>query len=103
MMHAAQPLAPLISEPMTWAEICERYPDQHVYLVDAVDDTESAEILSARVIGAGPIQEALAQAMQWRDHYEVITHVFTGRSRGFYIRPTIEIDDELRQLLRPQW
>ncbi len=29
-MDAAEEVAPLISESLTWAEICERYPDQQV-------------------------------------------------------------------------
>ena len=33
-MDAAEQLAPTITEPFTWAEICDRYPDQHVCLAE---------------------------------------------------------------------
>jgi hypothetical protein len=37
-MRAAAPLAPATSEPLTWEQICERYPDQHVYIANAERD-----------------------------------------------------------------
>jgi hypothetical protein len=33
-MSAAEILVPEISEPLTWTEICERYPDEWVCLVE---------------------------------------------------------------------
>jgi hypothetical protein len=33
-MSAAAVLAPEISEPLTWAEICTRYPDEWVCIVE---------------------------------------------------------------------
>ena len=45
---------PLISEPLTWNEICERYPDEWVCLVeiDRPDDNNFA-FRTARVVGHG--------------------------------------------------
>jgi len=33
-MDADETVVPSISEPLTWVEICERYPDQQVCLVE---------------------------------------------------------------------
>jgi len=44
-----------ISEPMTWTQICKRYPDEWVALVeiDWVNDRDF-DFRTARVIGQGP-------------------------------------------------
>jgi hypothetical protein len=63
-MNAVEVLAPSISEPMTWAEICERYPDQRVCLVemDRVHPHDFA-FRTARVVGHGKTRsEAFDQA-----------------------------------------
>jgi len=58
-MNAAEQLALEMTERLPWAEICLRYPDQYVCLVD-IDHTElgSPEIKTARVVGYGPTRRA---------------------------------------------
>ena len=60
--------APAISEPLTWEQICERYPDEWVCLVeiDKINDTDF-EFRRARVIGHGKTRkEPLDQAQAFR-------------------------------------
>jgi 2-iminoacetate synthase ThiH len=87
-MNAAEALAPSISEPMTWAEICERYPDQRVCLVE-MDRIHSHgfEFRTARVVGHGKTRsEAFDQARRWRDHHREIGHYFTGKIKPAFPR-----------------
>jgi hypothetical protein len=72
--------AHVISEPMSWKEICERYPDEWVVLVevDWVNDTDF-DFRSARVAGHGRTRkEPLVQARPLRDRYPSMGHFFTG-------------------------
>lgn len=94
------PLAPTISERLTWAEICQRYPDQHVYLgnVERERANEPA-IQTAQVLGAGSTnREALDQAMPWRDHHATFVHRFTGRYNLELRRPPLVLADDFRDL-----
>lgn len=80
-MHTAASIAPQISEPLTWAAICERHPDQWVCLVeiDRIED-QNFEFRTARVIGHGKTRrEPLDQARPFRSHYPSIGHYFTGQ------------------------
>ena len=73
-----------ISEPMTWRQICERYPDEWVVLVevDWVNDTDF-DFRSARVAGHGRTRkEPLVQARPLRGQYPSMGHFFTGRIRA---------------------
>ncbi len=101
-MHAAKELAPTISEPLSWAEICERYPSQHVYLVDVErSEPTDPQIHRARVVGYGKTRrEALDQATPWWAHYAEMSSRFTGRSLTPLRRPMLALDDETRELLR---
>ena len=96
-------VAPSISEPMTWGEICVRYPDQRVCLVE-VDRIHSHGFAfrTARVIGHGKTwREAFDQARPWRDRYMEIGHYFTGTiAPPFPCFPRIVLTDEIRELLR---
>jgi hypothetical protein len=85
-MGAAEKLAPPTSEPLTWAEICERYPDRWVCLVEIERrDRTKFEFRTARVIAHGRTRrEPLELALPWWDHYDEIGHYFTGSQRfGF--------------------
>ena len=80
-MNAEELIAPTISEPLTWMEICERHPDEWVCLVE-IDriDAGSLEFRTARVVGHGKTRRApLAQARPWRELYKTIGHYFTER------------------------
>ena len=73
-------LAPTISEPLTWEQICKRYPDQWVCLVE-IDRSEpnNFEFHTARVVGHGKTRaEPLIQARPWRERYWTIGHYHTG-------------------------
>lgn len=80
-MSAAEVLGPEISEPVTWAEICARHPDEWVCLVDMERvHPNNFEFRTARVIGHGKTRrEPVEQAMAWRADYELIDHYFAGR------------------------
>ncbi len=104
-MSAAEVLAPVISEPLSWAEICARYPDEWVCIVemDRVDPFApfAVEFRTARVIGHGKTRRApVEQAMVWRAHYKLIGHYFTGRILVRPPRPSLVLDDEIRDLIR---
>ena len=101
-MSAAEVLAPAISEPLSWAEICARYPDEWVCLVEmARVDPNGFEFRTARVIGHGKTRRApVEQAMVWRDHYALIDHYFTGRVLVRPPRPSLVLDEEIRDIIR---
>lgn len=80
-MDAAGQVLPMLSEPMTWTEICARYPEQWVCLVE-IDriHPNNFHFRAARVVGHGKTRrEPLVQARPWWDHYNEIGHYFTGR------------------------
>jgi hypothetical protein len=73
-----------ISEPLTWQEICERYPDEWVALVeiDWVNETDF-DFRTARIAGHGKRRtDPLVQARPLWDRYESMGHFFTGRVRA---------------------
>jgi hypothetical protein len=75
---------PSLSEAMTWKEICARYPDEWVALVeiDWVNDRDFA-FRSARVAGHGKRRrEPMIAAEPLWGRYEEIGHYFTGRVRS---------------------
>lgn len=80
-MRAAELLAPEISGPLTWDEICALYPDEWVCLVEMERvHPFGFEFRSARVVGHGKTRRApVESAMRWRDRYASIGHYFTGR------------------------
>jgi hypothetical protein len=73
--------APTVSEPMTWSEICERFPDQWIALValDWVDDRDEP-FLTALVAGHGSHREALEQAKPLLKLFDKIGPFFTGEA-----------------------
>ena len=75
---------PQLSEPMTWKQICERYADEWVVLVevDWVNDTD-LDFRSARVAGHGKTRkEPLVQARPLGERYPSMAHRFTGKIRA---------------------
>jgi hypothetical protein len=62
-MQAVKVSAPFPTERMTWAEICERYPEQYVLLAEVEFESASGpNIVSARVI---------AHAVSQDEHYAI--------------------------------
>ena len=83
-------------------EICIRYPNQYVCLVD-IDRAQlrSPEIKTARVVGYGPTRRAAFNAI--RDlsaKYPRHAVRFTGVCTEPLIRPLLVIDEETHELLR---
>jgi hypothetical protein len=72
-----------VSEPLTWREICERFPEQWVALValDWADDRDEP-FRTALIAGTGSRREALEQARPLRKLFEPIGPFFTGKPAG---------------------
>ena len=68
-----------VSEPMTWSEICERFPDQWIALV-ALDwaDEYDEPFRTALVAGHGSRRKALQQAKPLLKLFDQIGPFFTG-------------------------
>jgi len=80
MVDHGAPIELSVSDPLTWAEICARYPDEWVALIeiDWVSD-DALSFRSARVAGHGKTRkEPLDQARPLRAQYNEIAHFFTG-------------------------
>lgn len=76
--------APAISEPLTWEQICQRYSDQWVCLVefDRIDPGRFA-FRTARVVGHDPHRRtAVEQSRPWWRAYEEVGQHFTGRTEA---------------------
>ena len=72
---------PMLSELLTWEQICNRYPNEWVCLVeiDKINDTDFA-FRTARVVGHGKTRIApYDQARAFEDVYTSMGHYFTGR------------------------
>ena len=101
-MSAAEKIASAITDPLTWAEICERYPDQQVCLVE-IDriHPRGLEFRTARVIGHGKTRrKAFEQSRAWRDRYSELGCRFTGQPKTPLVRPAWILDDEIRNAIR---
>ena len=84
MAQAQLAQTPFISEPLTWEQICERYPDEWVCLVeiDRLQENNFA-FRTARVVGHGKHPgDPFVQARPFNDQYEGKGHYFTGRVRA---------------------
>jgi hypothetical protein len=101
-MSATEKLPSMISELLTWAEICARHPDEWVCLVEIEHEVPNGvAIRSARVVGHGKTRRApFDQVGSGWDQYKVIGHYFTGRITTSSLRPQVILDDEARDLFR---
>jgi hypothetical protein len=101
-MDAAKQVTPHETEPLSWAEICARYPDQFVCLVDIVAvELRSPEIQTARVVGYGATRRAAFDPIRGHGaRYPLHAVRFTGICTEPLIRPSLVIDDETLELLR---
>lgn len=75
-----------MTEPLSWVQICERYPDQWVALVEMDWNDETDEFTTARVAGHGATRgEPFAQMRHAGLRYGDVGHFFTGRVRAHAI------------------
>jgi hypothetical protein len=81
----------VVSEPATWSEICERFPDQWVALValDWLDDDRPYR--TALVAGCGTRDEALAQARPLLKLFERIGPLHTGDEQAPSLPPIVYV------------
>lgn len=101
-MDAAQQLVPTETEALAWAEICVRYPDQYVCLVDIERiQPRHPAIKTARVVGHGPTQDAAFAPIRSLDaRYPLFSVRYTGICTAPLIRPALVVDDETIELIR---
>jgi hypothetical protein len=101
-MSVAEQLVPASTESLSWTEICTRYPDQFVCLVEIVRvERRSPEIKAARVVGYGPTHDAAFEPIRHKGvQYPRFAIRFTGACSEPLIRPSLVIDDETVELLR---
>jgi len=101
-MSAAEKIAPKVSEFLTRAEICERYPNEWVCLVEVEHETNGL-IRSAQVVGHGATPtKSLEQVNVWETH-PMVASFFTGEIKPPFPRfSRIRMTDEIRELLRNQ-
>ena len=100
-MNTAERLAPREIEILRWEDICTRYPDQYVCIVD-IEHPEhgSPEITTARVVGNGATRAvAFAPFGQLRSNYRVHAVRFTGVCTMPLIRPALILDDDDLEIL----
>jgi hypothetical protein len=96
-MTAAELIAPTIMKPVDWVEICDRYPNEWVCLVDVEHQTDGL-IRSARVVGHHrSLKAALQQVDSWSPT-RVVAYAHTGGYRRRRLR--IEMTDEIRDIVR---
>lgn len=72
-------------ERLTWDEICARYPDQWVLLVecDWIDGNIDNDFRTAVVLAHGPSRDDTFRASEpEHSRYEEFVHEYTGPTRG---------------------
>jgi hypothetical protein len=94
-MDAAEQLAPPRAEQLlSWARICEHYPNEWVFLLD-VEKATDGSILAGHVIGHDRSMKQLLSRIPSQPN--------TVPTRGRPLRfPRIEMTDEIRDIVRPR-
>ena len=103
-MDAAEQIEPSEIVPLSWTEICARYPDQYVCLVDVVrPERLHPTILRARVVGHGNTHDAAFEPIRDLDEqYPRFEIRYTGVCSEPLIRPSLVLDHEdLELIARP--
>lgn len=101
-MDAAEQLMPDETEPLSWAEICARYPDQYVCLIDIVHLRRGdPDIVTARVVGHGTTHDTAFEPIRdLPSQYPRFAIQFTGESTLPLVRPSFVFDEEDLKLLQ---
>lgn len=90
----------LMSEPMSWTEICAQFPDQHVFVADVKRGDGATPFTTARVAGFGTsFIEARACAAASGHRFDTIEHFMCGTIE-IRCLPRYVVADEDRELLR---
>lgn len=100
-MDAAHQIESAEAGPLSWADICARYPDQYVCLVDVVRPGRlHPTILSALVVGHGATHDAAFEPIRDLDErYPRFEIRYTGVCTEPLIRPSLVLDDDALELL----
>jgi hypothetical protein len=101
-MSAAEAIAAEISEPLTRAEICARYPDEWV-VIAAMDyiHPDGLEFRTARVVGHDTTRRAAFDlALPLREYFRPFANLYTGHIAVRPQRPSFILDDETRDAIR---
>lgn len=106
-MDAAHQIESAETGPLSWVDICARYPDRYVCLVDVVHPERlHPAILSARVVGHGSTHDAAFEPIRELDErYPRFEIRYTGVCTEPLIRPSLVLDEEdlkiIAEPLRP--
>ena len=100
-MDAALQPAHEETERMPWAEICARYPDQYVCVVDCeMVERGIPEIKTARVVGHGPTHDAAFEPMRNLGAlYRGCAVRYIGSCTEQLTRPYLVLDDDALAIL----
>lgn len=78
-MMEARHVGGLVGERLTWAEICARYPNEWVTMVDAEwVDEDFTDVRTAVVVVHSGDYAASFLGPELRTHFEESVHLFTG-------------------------
>ena len=76
-MNAVEMIAPTITKPLRWTEICDRHPNEWVCLIEVEHQTDGP-IRAARVVGHHQsLRAALQQIDSWSPD-RVVAYAHTG-------------------------
>lgn len=86
---------------LSWEEICARYPNQFVCLVDMVKDApRSPAIASARVVGHGATRDVAFEPVRALPVPRPMHAVrYTGECAEPYLRPSLVLDEDALAIL----
>jgi hypothetical protein len=102
-MTSVEKLASEPSDRLAWQEICERYADSWVCIVDREVSPDGSTVVSGRVVAHSRVRvELLHQTAGWETRYPGLGHYFTGGVVEIRAFPRIVMTDEIRELVRPR-
>jgi hypothetical protein len=97
-MSAAEKIAPSMAESLAWKEICRRFPDEWVCLVEIQHEADGS-LRSAQLISHHRSAKAALQLCSWSTNPLVVCAHTGGRKLR---SPRIEMTDENRDIFRPR-
>jgi len=97
-MSAAEKIAPSRAESLAWTEICRRFPDEWVCLVEIQHEPDGS-IQSAQLVSHHRSVKVALQLCSWSADPMVVCAHTGGRKLRL---PRIEVTDENRDSFRPR-